>query len=429
MKGNFQIILVIIFVALAIFGILVFANIIPIGNSSNTSQGTVVLWGTASSASVAKPIEDFNRANSTFIVEYVQKFPETFDRDLLEALASGKGPDMFFITSDLAYKYSNKIYAVPYQSFPLASYKNTFVGAGEVFLTSKGILAFPISVDPLMMYYNRSILDNNSIVYPPTYWDEFANLVPLMTKKDELGKIIQSTVALGQFSNVLHAKDIISTLFMQAGSPIVSEKNGSFSSVFGDFGIKYDLGDTLKFYTNFADPLDSVYSWNKSLVNSRDAFSSEKLAFYFGYASELQLLVSKNPNQNFSVAPVPQIRGSNSKLTSAHVTGIAISSFSKNFNTAFTAASLMATGTFAAAYADSTSTVPVRRDILVTKKTDAFSPIFYASTLFAKGWLDPSPVDSDNIFRLMVENVLSSTMSTRLAVTDASAKLNLLFLK
>ncbi|MEK7572279.1 MAG: extracellular solute-binding protein [Patescibacteria group bacterium] len=430
MKLNLQIIFIAIFIIAAIFGVLVFSGIIPLGNSDNTgAQGTVVLWGTAKTESVAKALEDFNRLNKNFTVKYIQKFPETFDQDLLEALASGVGPDIFFLTEDLAYKYSNKIYTIPYQSFPLSSFKNTFVGAGEIFLTSKGILAFPISVDPLMMYYNRSILDANSVVYPPTYWDEIAGLVPIMTKKDDTGKITQSTVAMGQFSNITHAKDIITTLFMQAGNPIVSEKNGIFSSVLGDSSGKYNLGNTLKFYTNFADPLQSVYSWNKSLANSKDAFSAEKLAFYFGYASELQLLVNKNPNQNFLVAPMPQIRNSSFKLTSAHILGVAISAFSKNFNTAFTAASLLTTGDFASQFAQATATMPARRDLLAIKKTDSFSPIFYSSALYAKSWLDPSSSDTDNIFRIMVDNVLSNNMSTEITVKDANSKLNLLFIK
>ena len=133
---------------------------------------------------------------------------------------------MFFISDDLAFKYNNKIYTIPYQGFPVNTFKNTFVGAGEVFLTSKGVLAFPLAVDSLMMYYNRSILDANGIIYPPVYWDEFANLVSLLTKKDNRGIIIKSTVALGQFSNVLHAKEILSTLFMQAGNLIITEKMG-----------------------------------------------------------------------------------------------------------------------------------------------------------------------------------------------------------
>lgn len=433
MKGNFQLITIIVFIVLAIFGILVFSNAIPIGNSNTPgSLGTVVLWGTVKSAMMAPLLEDFNSANPTFVVQYVQKSADTFDQDLLEALASGTGPDMFFLPDNLAFHYAKKIFTIPYTSYPLASFKNNFAGAGEVFLTSGGILAFPIVIDPLMMYYNRSILDANGIVYPPVFWDEISALVPSLTKKDDSNRIIKSAVALGHFSNVTNAKDIISTLFMQAGNPIVSEKNGVFDSSLNTSNQIYDvnyLGSILKFYTDFADPNKNVYSWNKSFPNSNDVFSAENLAFYFGFASELASLVNRNPNQNFLAAPFPQIRTANTKLTGAHVTGIALLSSSKNFNTAFTAASLLATGDFASKFASALGVAPARRDLLAVKPKDAYSPIFYNSALYARSWLDPSPKDTDDIFRRMVDAVLSNTMTAGDAIRDASAKLSLLLAK
>ena len=338
MKGNFQIIIMVVFIIAAVFGLLVFSGAIPIGSkSSTTAQGTVVLWGTVKTQDIASALDDFNRINKTFTVNYVQKSSDTFDQDLLEALASGTGPDMFLMPDNLAFHYANKIYTIPYQSFPIASFKNTYASAGDVFLTSKGILAFPLTIDPLVMYYNRGMLNSNDIVYPPTYWDDFKDLVPVLTKKDENGKIIKSAIALGQFSNISSAKDIISTFFMQLGNSIVEEKNGFFISALGDTtgNSINQLSSVLSFFTSFADPASDVYSWNKSLPNSSDYFSSDNLAFYFGYASELQNLINKNPNQDFLVAPIPQIKDANFKVTSARVTGIAVSSFSKNLGTAF----------------------------------------------------------------------------------------------
>ncbi len=427
MKDNFKLIVIIVFITAAVFGVLVFSGAIPIGTSNNPgSGGTVTLWGTTKAGVISPLLTDFNTAYPTFVVKYVEKSPETFDQDLLEALAGGVGPDLFFLPDNLAYHYANKIFTIPYTSYGVASFKNTFASAGEVFMTSSGILAFPLSIDPLVMYYDRSTLDANNVIYPPATWDDLVNLIPFLTKKDDAGKIIKSAVALGQFSNVLHAKDILSTLFMQTGNPIVAERRGFFTSVLGESVGRYDLGSILKFYTDFADPLQQVYSWNRSFPNSRDAFSAQNLAFYFGFSSELQSLVNRNPNQNFLAAPMLQIKNANSKLTSARVTGIAISSFSKNFNTAFTAAGLLASGQFAEKFATATGVAPARRDLLSLRPTDAYSPIFYSSALYARSWLDPSPQDSDNIFRTMVDGVLSNNMTPTDAIKDASAKLNLL---
>ena len=428
--GSFQVIVVVIFVVLAVFGILVFSCAIPLGGDDEPgSLGTVILWGTVRAEAITSLIQDFNAANQAFVLKYEQKSAESFDQDLLEALAEGRGPDMILLPDNLAFHYANKIFTIPYQSFSLAAFKNTFAGAGEVFLTSKGVLAFPLSIDPLVMYYNRAILDASGIIRPPAFWDELLTLVPVLTKKDEANKIMRSTVALGHFSNVAHAKDIISALFMQAGNSIVSESEGRFSSSLNAPNPGYNISTVLRFYTDFADPNKDVYSWNKSFPNSGEAFSREDLAFYFAPASELRLLVNRNPNQNFLVAPLPQIRGASYKLTGAQVLGIAILSSSKNYNTAFTAANLLATGDFAAKFAGATGVAPARRDLLFQKPPDAFFPTFYNSALYSKSWIDPSPQDTDDIFRRMVDAVLSNNMTVEDAIRDASGKLGILLLR
>jgi multiple sugar transport system substrate-binding protein len=336
---------------------------------------------------------------------------------------------MFFLPDDLVFHYANKIFTIPYASYPMAAFKSVFAGAGEVFASSKGILAFPMSIDPLVMYYNRGILDASGVVYPPSTWEDLVSLVPKLTQKDNSNKIIKSAVALGQFSNIAHAKDILATLFMQAGNPIIREENGAFVPVLDGAVGNYNLPSILKFYTDFADPNSLAYSWNKSFPNSSDAFSANNVALYFGYASELEPLVNRNPNQNFFAAGLPQIKNSSFKSTKARVTGLAISSFSKNFNTAFTAASLMATGQFAAKFAAALGAAPARRDLLAEAPADAYSPVFYKSALYARSWLDPSPSDTDAIFGGMVTSVLSNSLSVDEAIKDANAKLQLLLLR
>ena len=198
MKFNFQLIILIFFIAAAVFGVLVFSGAIPIGKNNDAGAlGTVVLWGTIPSDQIAAALSTFNTANPSFVVKYVQKSADTFDQDLLEALASGTGPDLFFLPDNLLYHYSNKIFTIPYSSYPLANFQNTFAGAGQVFLTDNGILAFPMSIDPLMLYYNRSLLDAGGVVYPPATWDDLTNVAPALTQKDDSNTISQSAVALG----------------------------------------------------------------------------------------------------------------------------------------------------------------------------------------------------------------------------------------
>lgn len=428
MKGIFQLVFIIIFVAGAIFGVLVFAGVIKIGEEANKIVGNVLIWGTAGNSEMSPIIDQFNRTYKSTNIKYVEKLPENFDQDLLEALASGAGPDIFFIPDNLAIRYSNKIFPIPYTSYSLVNYKNNFIGAGEVFLTTDGILAFPMTVDPLVMYYNKSIFNSNSIIYPPKTWDELSAMVPIITKKDNSNKIIKSGVALGQFTNIVHAKDILVAMFFQTNNPIIGSTGSSIGSTLNNFRDKPDLAPILQYYTSFADPTNANYSWNRSFSNSLDAFISENVAIYFGFSSELSTIISKNPNLNFGVAPIPQLEQL-SKSTSSKVTGIAISSSSKNIPLAFTVASQIATTDFAEKYASVLSVPPARRDLLKAIQKDANAPIFYDSALYAKSWLDPSPSGSNDIFRIMIDSTLSNVRTAREAISDASSKLDLLLVR
>lgn len=432
MKGNFQTIIIIVFLAAAVFGVFVFSGSIKIGKDKQqaNSQGEIVFWGTVKNSSIFNIIERFNQSSNGYKLKYVEKSADLFSDELLEALATGKGPDIFMLPNDLVFYYRNKVFGVPYQTLSLAQFKNNFAGAGEVFVNSKGIVALPLSIDPLVMYYNRSLFDSAGIVNPPTTWDQVRDTVPLLTKKNDDNKIFQSAVALGQIVNITNAKDILLSLILQTGNPIVKEKieSGEYVSTLED-KTKYNLEDTLNFYTNFADPLNNLYSWNRSLPSSRDMFSAENLGIYFGYASELESLVNRNPNQNFLISSFPQIKGSSVKATYAKVNGIAVSNSTKNFEVAFLAAKDLAMGQFAEDYANVMGVAPARRDLLSKRKNDIFSLTIYSSALFAKSWLDPSPEDTYDVFRKMIENIISNNLDTSEAISDAHGKMNLLLIK
>lgn len=432
----FQVIVIIIFLAAGVIALLMFAGVIKIGDQStnNSKARTIIrIWGTLSPERLGPIIQKFNEENQTYEIRYAYRSGENFGQDLLESIASGTGPDLFLLPDSLAYLHRERINPVPYASFPIANFKGSFGSAGDVYLTSKGILGLPIVIDPLVMYYNRTILDSNGIVYAPEYWDEFGTLVPKIIQKDAVSnQISRSAVALGQFSNVKNAKDILSALFMQSGNKIVVESDlGYFMSALDDteFGESSNksLAPVLNFYTSFANPLNPLYSWNKSLPASDLFFTSDKLAFYFGYASESNEFVRRNPNLNFGVAPIPQVKGAKFKATKARVYGISVASSSKNATGAFAVANILASGSsFGKEVAEATSMPPARRDLLATKGEGRFDPIFYNTALYAKSWLDPSPTGTNQVFQDMVESVLSNSKTAADAMRDADGQLNIL---
>jgi ABC-type glycerol-3-phosphate transport system substrate-binding protein len=373
-------------------------------------------------------VEDFNQANPNFTISYSSFDSGTFNQELLEAMAEGKGPDMFLLTDNLAQSYLNRITAISYARYPKATFITNFASAGEIFTTPSGILALPIAIDPLIMYYNRSILNTNGVVYPPVNWNEFADLIPKITKKNDANQIISSAVGLGQFANVTNAKDIIATMFLQTGNPIVERNENRLyqATLNKEEKNQQQLISALDFYTSFSNPLLPNYSWHRGLPKSRDYFTGENLAFYFGYASELPSLMSRNPNLDLQVSEMPQMKNSTFKVTKSRVTGVAISAFARDQAVALAVANLMTGDDFVRDFARATSTAPARRNLLATQLADEYMPNIFKSALYSKSWYDPSPADTDRVFRSMVDDVLSNVATTENVINRANGQIDLL---
>lgn len=437
--GNFKTIVAVIFGVGLVVGVLIFSGLIPIGQKSKDgvagAVGKVTLWGTVKRDVLSQQLSDFNDTNKTFTVSYVEKNPITFNTELIEALASGIGPDMIMLPTDSILRYTDKIYPVPYASYPERTFRDTFITEATLYLSSKGVMAFPMTVDPMVMYYNRAIFENAGIAVPPTTWEDIVALVPTLTKRDQQGVIIQNAVALGEYDNVTNAKDVATLLMLQRGNGLVAiEQNKPFSVVEnGSRTSKTPVKDALAFYTGFANPTNTdLYSWNKSFPQSRDQFIAGKLAIYFGYASELFAIQGRNPNLNFDITAIPQVKGTTEPITFGKTTGIAVLKSSKNLNTSIIAASLMSSSNFVATYVSNLSQaginfVPARRDLLVQTPSSYYAPIIYRAGLTSRGWYDPHDEGSDAVFQQVINGINSGLYTTDTAVEALSTRLTLLF--
>lgn len=428
--SNFQIVILAVFGVIILIAVLIFSGFIPgLRGPGSGLSGDVIIWGTIPATQISKQIEDLNRINKPIVVTYIEKDRNTFDRELTEALASGVGPDIIMLPRELIYRHADKVYPIPYATLSERDFRNTFVQEGELYLTQVGILALPFRLDPLVMYFNRDILTNAGISLPPKTWEEILAITPNLVSKDSSGNLTKSAVSFGEFNNVFYAKDILALLTMQAGNPIVVKTNSGYQSVFGDaVGISLKPADeAVRYFTNFSNPVQPIYSWSRSLQNSRDAFLSGSLAFYFGYASDLFGLRNQNPHLNFDVAKVPQTKGATVVITIGNIDGLALLKTSRNLQAALEVATLMTGPDFLLKLAQNTFLPPPRRDILANKPTDAYMNVFFDSALMARGWIDPSPADTYAIFKELIDNVVSGRLRVAEAVMNASGELAKLF--
>ncbi len=300
--SKFQLITLALFVLFLIGGVTAFA--LYKGSSVDETIPAVTVWGTF-------PKETFDlyvsKINTTLAqplsVTYVQKTVSNFSQDFVAALARGTGPDGILIPVDMLLPHYDKLALIPYTALPQRTFMDSYIDEAQIYLNANGILALPFTVDPLMMYWNRDTFNSAGIATYPRYWDEFTALNQRLTTKDQNGNIRKSAIALGDFTNLTNAREILGTLMMQVGNPITVVNSDGIAESALKVNASADPTPALQFFTKFIDPTNADYSWNRGLPTSKAAFLSSALATYFGFASELGDVRTKNPNLNFDVAP------------------------------------------------------------------------------------------------------------------------------
>ncbi len=415
MKNNslFQIVLLAVFGSLAIAGVLIFAFAVG-GGQATTSIGKVVIWGTLDGKAFTTVLDQATQYNQDLQqVTYVQKNETTFERDLLEALAKNTGPDIFVLRSDHAFNEEPKIMPVPYTDLSDVTFKSMFAEAGNVFLGPEGVSAFPFVIDPLVLYWNRDILAGAGYAEAPKFWEDVREMAPHVTIKNGSSEIQTATIALGTYGNIGNAKSILSLLLLQKGVELTVRQNGVLSPALSDgrAGLEKQSGaETLAYYTSFADPSQSHYTWNGALPNARNVFSAGDSALYIGFASEATLISTMNPNLNYAIAPVPQFKDEERTSNFGRVYAFAIPRVASNPAGAFLTAQLLDSATTSHALSRALGIPPARRDLL-SEPSQGYGNLFNRMALIARAWIDPNPVQTEYLFRAMIENVASGASS------------------
>lgn len=252
-------------------------------------------------------------------IEYRKMAVDTYERDLIDALAAGNGPDIFMIRNVWLPSFANKLAPADPGFVSERDYRDAFVDVtADDFFSDGKVYAVPLSVDSLALYYNKDILNAAGITAPPKTWQDILREVRPLTRVDEYGTIIQSALAMGTAYNVNRSTDLLSLIFLQFG---VSAN--SFAQNRADFG-NQAATDSMSFYTQFAKPSGAYYTWNPRMDYSIDAFYAGKAAMMINYSWQIDTIRQKNAKLNFGIAPLPQFENT-TPVNFANYWGLAVS--------------------------------------------------------------------------------------------------------
>lgn len=408
-----------IFIMFILVGVAVFATYK--GSTSTTALPSISIWGTFPKSAFDQYLAKINLNRTEPIhISYTQKSESAFGGDFIAALARGQGPDAILIPADMLLPHLDKITPIPFSALSQRDFMNIFIQEGEMYITSSGVNAMPFAVDPLVMYWNRNAFADAGIASPPLYWQDFSgDYLKNLTVLDQNGNIRKTAVALGDFSNVLHSREILASLLLSAGDPISKNSEGFMESAFRN---DQNAVSSLQFFTSFVDPNKNNYSWNRAMPDSKTAFLSGILSVYFGFASEIKDIQAKNPNLNFDVAALPQWKGLANKAIYGKMYGFSIVRSSALQNAAYQIIAILDSKDNLPELSSALYLPSVRRDIISAGSSDPYMTIFNKQALIAKSWYDADPSRSLQIFSTMTNDVTSGAKSARDAMVDAADK-------
>lgn len=260
------------------------------------------VWGIVDDTDAFEKIFGEYRTLNPFVkdIKYRKILVDDYKKDLIDALASGNGPDIFLIHNTWLPEFMDKVEPAPAELINEKSFRDTFPDVAENdFVVNGGVYALPLSIDSLALYYNRDLMNYEGITEPPRTWEEFNEDVKMLTKIGGQGEITQAGAAIGTAYNINRSTDILNALMAQSGSPLVKQNYRSI-----DFAQSGENAFT--YYTQFANRSSSLYTWNPLMHYSLDAFYEGKVAMMINYSWHYETIKRKNAKLNFAIAPLPQ---------------------------------------------------------------------------------------------------------------------------
>jgi len=403
------------------------------------------------SGNVSDLISDYQKIHPYVTINYRNFTPQEYEIEILKALAQDRGPDILSLHNTWLRKYQYLLSPLPsqvtmqYQISRGTIQKETLTESRQQnTLTIKDLRALfpdvvynnevidnqiyglPLSIDSLVLYYNRDLLNNAGLAQPPKNWEQFSDQVIKLTKLDVKGNVLQAGAALGTAQNTERFFDILSLIMMQNNTPMANAQGApTFNQVPEGYARSVSPAvEALNFYNSFASPGNQVYTWNDQMPNSLNAFMAGKTAFFFGYAYQLAIIKAQAPKLNFAISPAPQI--SDQPVNYANYWVETVTQKSQHQNEAWDFITFITTNTDTnKKFLDASHLPCALRNSIQAQADDIELSPFGSQLLTAKSWYKGKDAQkTEDIFKDMINQNLQAILPPEEIINRAVSKVN-----
>ncbi|HYV33327.1 MAG TPA: extracellular solute-binding protein, partial [Candidatus Limnocylindria bacterium] len=169
------------------------------GGGNTQAQVVLTFWDPfEDTVNIQTQIQNYQATHPNVQIVYTKKDINSYPQDLINALASGSGPDIYAINNSWLPQYIDKVTPAPSTIITYKDYKDNFVDvAVNDFTKDQQVYAVPLYVDSLALYYNKSVLGSAGIATPPKTWAELSTDVQKIKRSDNTGYFTLSGLAAG----------------------------------------------------------------------------------------------------------------------------------------------------------------------------------------------------------------------------------------
>ncbi len=387
-------------------------------------QFSLSVWG-ADEKEVFEPLAAAYRLiRPGATITYKKIDSRNYEQTLVNALAAGDGPDVFYIGNHDIPAEKAKLSPAG-RLFSRSDVSRLFPTVVEQDVVASGtqVYALPLYLDTLALIYNKDLFDQAGIVAPPKTWGEFLTDVPKLKIINQRGQIARAAAAIGGTEKTVDAgMDALILLMLQNGVRL-TEDPISVQSITSP-----ESADALAFYLQFSNPSSPAYTWNEDLTGSIDSFAAGKTAIILNYQSALAGIKRKNPFLNFAVSVVPQTARSDAAFSYPRYHALAVSKQSRIPEHAWDFVIQATTNTnLVRAYLGNSGRPPALRSLIGERISDPDAGVFAQSALIARSWYHADNAAIHEIFNDMVSSILTGRSSASDALSKTYGRMKPLY--
>lgn len=270
-------------------------------------QITLTYWRTVDGNKVFDDILNrWSQAHANVKIEVTDIPFAEYDSRLANAAKNNTLPDLFMLRSDWVPRYKSSLKPAPKEIFSVEDYKKTFapVVVSELIYNNE-VFAISYGIPTLGLFYNTDKFSAQGLIEAPKSWQELLETNSKLVKKQGNG-LIASGIALGT-PNISSASNIMPLLMLQNGAVMTDTPptKATFDKPSSD---NYPASPkALDFYTSFAKPNKSSYSWSDGFGNDIKAFEQSKTAMIIDFPFRYSQIKNESKALNFKTAKVPQV--------------------------------------------------------------------------------------------------------------------------